>query len=145
MSDPNCACVSVLYDPVGGVGVDLANNNVPVSKERWTCSLCEAEFERKVRCTCDENIDDPCMKHYREHQLQDELIVLRNKVREFLNKNVDLLEDYEKVLTQLDTAKQLIKKLLLSADASWYENDAGHDWRLAVDQAQAFLEASDDD
>ena len=39
--------------------------------------------------------------------------------------------------------KRALRDLLLSADASWYEQDGGHDWRQAVNEATRLLEAKD--
>lgn len=36
----------------------------------------------------------------------------------------------------------LMTVLLQSADASWEESDAGHDWREACEQARAALKAA---
>ncbi len=37
------------------------------------------------------------------------------------------------------TLETLLRNLLKSSDASWYEQNLGHDWRDAVDAAERFL------
>jgi hypothetical protein len=39
----------------------------------------------------------------------------------------------------IGSAEVIIRNLLKSSDASWYERNEGHDWRDAVDAAERYL------
>lgn len=48
-------------------------------------------------------------------------------------------ERAEKAEAERDAALRALRAMLLSADASWEEADAGHDWRQACDEARKVI------
>lgn len=58
--------------------------------------------------------------------------------------NDELQAELAKCQRERDALAEIVRKLLLSADASWEERSLGHDWKDACEEARAALAMLDD-
>ena len=45
----------------------------------------------------------------------------------------------DQLTAELAEAREVMRRLLKSSDCSWYAAGLGHDWKEAVDEAEAFI------